>query len=117
MILMSDAKKHGWVCGFCSERLKQQSLVSWHRLLWFLPIRTFRCPHCFQLFRKPVAFVSVIPIVGTLFCEKQGGTAAVSSVISKITRKRRRRTYEQAGMLVRLVRWTGRVRIKVLRCP
>lgn len=101
---MSEAPKYGWECGFCSERLKQQSLVGWHRLMWFLPIRTFRCPHCFQLFRKPVALVSMIPVIGMIFCEKRGGTAAVSGIISVVARKRRRKVYEQGGMLVRLAR-------------
>ena len=102
---MSKAKQYGWECGFCAERLKQQSLVGWHRLMWFVPIRTFRCPHCFQLFRKPFVFVSMIPIIGTIFCEKRGGTAAVSGIVSVVARRRRRRTYEQVGMLVRLARF------------
>ncbi len=110
---MSEAKQYGWECGFCSERLKQQSLVGWRRLLWFVPIRTFRCPHCFQLFRKPVAFVSMIPIIGTMFCEKRGGTAAVSGIISVVARKRRRRTYAQAGMLVRLAHFVEIIESKL----
>ena len=106
---MSADERTGWECRFCSEKLKPQLLVGWRRLLWPVPIRTFRCPHCFSTFQKPAAFVAAIPLVGKLFCEKRGGAANVSVMISRVARRRNssHRSYVNAGWIVRFARWTG----------
>ena len=108
---MSADKRTGWECRFCFEKLKSQPLIGWRRLLWIIPVRTFRCPHCFNRFLKPVAFIAEIPFVGRLFCEKRGMSASVSEMLSNpaICGKKSRRNYVNAGWFVRFARWTGRV--------
>jgi hypothetical protein len=108
---MSTSKRTGWECRFCSENLKPQSLIGWRRLLWIVPVRTFRCPHCFHTFQKPVAIVAAIPLVGKLFCEKRRLVASVSKTISGVVRrgKSSRRDHVHAGRIVRFGRWAGKV--------
>ena len=44
-------------CSFCSDRLEQLKFRGWRVILLILPIRDFRCPHCFAVFSKPVAWI------------------------------------------------------------
>jgi hypothetical protein len=106
--LLSVDERSGWECRFCSEKLKQQPLAGWSRLLWIVPVRPFRCPHCFNTFQKPAAFVAAIPFVGRLFCEKRGVAASVSGIFSGRVRRKRssQRNYVNAGWFVRFARWT-----------
>ena len=108
---MSANEPIGWECRFCFKKLKPQPLIGWRRLLWIIPVRTFRCPHCFNTFLKPAAFVASIPFVGGLFCEKRGVSASVSEMLSNpsVRGKKSRRNYVNAGWFVRFARWTGRV--------
>lgn len=108
---MSADRPTGWKCRFCSIKLKPQSLVGWRRLLWTVPVRTFRCPHCFRTFQKPAAFVAAIPLVSIIFSEKRGGAANVLNMISGVARrqKRRQQDYVNAGWFVLFARWTGNV--------
>ena len=108
---MLEDDRTGWDCRFCREKLKQQSLTGWRRLFWIFPVRTFRCPHCFNTFRKPVVVIASIPVVGPLFCEKRGVSASVSRLWSKplVRRKKRSRNYITVGWFVRFARWTGRI--------
>ncbi len=45
-------------CSFCSEHLHLHPYVGWSRLLTILPFRNFKCPHCFEIFRKPIESLS-----------------------------------------------------------
>lgn len=108
---MSADERTGWECRFCFEKLKPQPLIGWRRLLWIVPVRAFRCPHCFNLFQKPAAMIAAIPFVGNLFCSKRGVSGSVSEMISTVARrgKSSRRNYVHEGWFVRFARWTGRV--------
>lgn len=44
-------------CSFCSDRLEQLKFRGWRVILVFLPMRDFRCPHCFTVFSKPVVWI------------------------------------------------------------
>lgn len=51
-------------CSFCSDRLEPLKFRGWRVILLILPIRDFRCPHCFAVFSKPVAWIgSCLPSV------------------------------------------------------
>lgn len=104
---MSADERTGWECRFCIEMLKPQPLIGWRRLLWIVPVRAFRCPHCFKKFQKPVAFIAAIPFVGKLFCEKRGVSGSVSQMISKVVRrgKSSRRNYVKEGWFVSSACW------------
>ncbi len=114
---LSDDERSGWECRFCSEKLQPQPLLGWRRLLWIVPVRAFRCPHCFSTYRKPAACIAAIPIVGKLFCEKRGVAAGVSGMISSVVRHgrsapRNQRDYVNAGWFLRFARWTGSAETK-----
>ncbi len=111
---MSADERTGWECRFCSEKLQPQPQIGWQRLLWIVPVRKFRCPHCFNTYQKPVALIAAIPLVGRLFCEKRGVAANVSGMISGAARRGRssQRNYVNAGWFVRFARWTGSVESK-----
>lgn len=113
---MSANERTGWECRFCSEELQPQPLIGWQRLMWIVPVRNFRCPHCFNTYQKPVALIRAIPFVGRLFCEKRGVAAIVSGMISGVTRRgrSRHRNYVNAGWFVRFARWTGSVESKTI---
>lgn len=108
---MSTDKRTGWECQFCFENLKPQPLIGWQRLLWLVPVRTFQCPHCFNTFRKPVAFIAAIPFVGSLFCKKRRMSGRISEMLSNpsLRGKKSRRNYVSAGWFVRFARWTDRM--------
>lgn len=112
---MTSDEQSGWECRFCSEKLKPQPLLGWRRLFWIVPVREFRCPHCFNTFKKPVAVIAAIPLVGGLFCEKRGVSVHVAGMISGAARrgKSRRRNYVNASWVVRFGRWTGSLESKV----
>lgn len=44
-------------CSFCSDRLEQLKFRGWRVILLVLPMRDFRCPHCFAVFSKPVSWI------------------------------------------------------------
>jgi len=108
---MSADRPTGWRCRFCSIKLKPQSLVGWQRLLWTVPVRTFRCPHCFRTFYKPPAFVAATPLVSRIFSEKRGRSAEVLNMIPGVARRQRNsyQSYVNVGWFVLFARWTGDV--------
>jgi len=111
---MSTDEKTGWECRFCFEKLKRQPLIGWRRLLWIVPVRSFRCPHCFNTYQKPAAVVAAIPFVGRLFCEKRGVSGRVSGILSRpsVRGKTSRRNYVHVSWFMRLAHWAGRVESK-----
>ncbi len=54
-------------CNFCAENLHQQPVTGWKRLLFWLPVRTFKCPHCFAVFSRPLAMFGRLPGMRWLF--------------------------------------------------
>ena len=44
-------------CSFCSDRLEPLKFRGWRVILLIFPMRDFRCPHCFAVFSKPVAWI------------------------------------------------------------
>ena len=106
---MSADRPTGWKCRFCSIKLRPQSLVGWRRLLWTVPVRPFRCPHCFRTFHKPPAFVAATPLVSRFFTENRGNSADVLNMIPGVAR-RQRNSYQndmRAGWFVLFARWTS----------
>jgi hypothetical protein len=54
-------------CNFCAENLHQQSLEGWKRFLVLTPLRSFKCPHCFTVFLRPLSVIGVLPGIRWLF--------------------------------------------------
>ena len=54
---MSRKPPSPYKCSFCSDRLEQLKFRGWRVILMFLPMRDYRCPHCFAVFSKPVAWI------------------------------------------------------------
>lgn len=63
---MSQKNKSPYGCTFCRERLVQQDLqgLDYVRLLLFL--RPYQCPHCFQSFDRPFAWLTKLPLIGRI---------------------------------------------------
>ncbi len=102
---MALDKQSGWECRFCSERLRPYPLRGWKRLLCVFPIRKFKCPHCFDIFLKPISLLAGIPFVRPLFCEKTSVAASISERISSRRTDRpklKQKNHEKAGFLLRL---------------
>jgi hypothetical protein len=108
---MATEEKTGWECRFCFERLKRSPSLGWQRLLWFVPVRPYRCPHCFNTFQKPVGFLANIPFVKHVFCEKRGLYAGLRGLIVKLAGRKTdsRRNYVNPNWFVRFARWTGEI--------
>ncbi|MBL8811098.1 MAG: hypothetical protein JNM43_13050 [Planctomycetaceae bacterium] len=64
---MTENRSSPYRCNFCAEYLHQQPLTGWNRLLFWLPVRTFKCPHCFNVFRRPNAILGALPGMRWLF--------------------------------------------------
>ena len=105
---MSTEDGKGWECRFCFEQLKQTPLIGWRRALWFIPVRSYRCSHCFHTFQKPTDQIARLPFVRGIFCEKRGVTARIRGIFSVLRspRKSSRRNYVNPGWLVRFSRWS-----------
>lgn len=54
---MSRKPPSPYKCSFCSDRLEQLKFRGWRVVLMLLPLRDFRCPHCFAVFSKPVTWI------------------------------------------------------------
>lgn len=54
---MSRKPPSPYKCSFCSDRLEPLKFRGWRVVLLILPIRDFRCPHCFAVFSKPIALI------------------------------------------------------------
>jgi len=108
---MSSEERTGWECRFCFEQLKRCPLVGWQRLLWFVPVRPYRCPHCFNNFQKPVGVLVTIPFVKQVFCEKRGVAASFRGKIANLAggKTSSRRNYVNPNWFVRFARWTGKI--------
>jgi hypothetical protein len=108
---MSTEERTGWECRFCFQQLKRCSLSGWQRLLWFVPVRPYRCPHCFNTFQKPVEILASLPFVKQIFCEKRGVSACVRGMISNAAGRKTssRRNYVNPNWFVRFARWTGKI--------
>lgn len=111
---MSTEERTGWECRFCFEQLKRSPSIGWQRLLWFVPLRPYRCPHCFNTFQKPVGFLSNIPFVKRIFCEKRGLSAGIRGMIAGLAGRKTgsRRNYVNPSWFVRFARWTGKIETK-----
>ena len=111
---MSTEERTGWQCRFCFQQLKRIPSVGWQRLLWFLPVRPFRCPHCFNTFQKPVGVLTSIPFVTQIFCEKRGWPASIRGMIASMAGRKTssRRNYVNPNWFVRFSRWTGEIETK-----
>ena len=111
---MSTDERTGWVCRFCFEQLKRCRSVGWQRLLWFVPVRPYRCPHCFSKFQKPVGFLACVPFVKQIFCEKRGVAASFRGAIGNVAKGKTnsRRNYVNPNWFVRFARWTGKIETK-----
>lgn len=57
LTLVSRKPPSPYKCSFCSDRLEQLKFRGWRVILTLLPMRDFRCPHCFAVFSKPVAWI------------------------------------------------------------
>lgn len=113
---MSSKQAPGWECRFCFEQLKRCPTTSWQRRLrWVIPVRRFRCPHCFNTFQKPAGLIAAIPFVRRIFCEKRGVWVGIQEVTSGIagSRKNNQRNYVNANLLVRFSRWTDRTESRI----
>ena len=108
---MATEERTGWECRFCFEQLKRSPLVGWQRLLWFVPVRPYRCPHCFNTFQKPVGVLTYIPFVKQIFCEKRGAAASLRGTIANAAGRKTssRRNYVNPNWIVRFARWTGKI--------
>ncbi len=54
---MSRKPPSPYRCSFCSDRLEQLKFRGWRVIFLVLPVRDFRCPHCFAVFSKPVSWI------------------------------------------------------------
>ncbi len=108
---MSSEERTEWECRFCFEQLKRCPLVGWQRLLWFVPVRPYRCPHCFNNFQKPVGVLVTIPFVKQIFCEKRGVAASFRGTIGNVAGRKTssRRNYVNPNWFVRFAQWTGKI--------
>ena len=97
---MTSDKKSGWDCQFCAEKLSQHPFSGWERLLYVVPIRRFRCSHCFNIYLKPASLVAGIPFVGKLFCEKRGVMPRLRAQLR--SRRRNRPQHGDVGLLMRV---------------
>ncbi len=112
---MSTEERTGWECRFCFEQLKRSPSTGWQRLLWFIPVRPFRCPHCFNTFQKPIGLLASVPFVKQVFCEKRGVAAELRGAIANQAgrKKSSRRNYVNSGWFVRFARWSGKIETRV----
>lgn len=111
---MPTEEKTGWECRFCFEQLKRCPSEGWQRRLWFVPVRPYRCPHCFNTFQKPVWVLANIPFVKRIFCEKRGVSAGFRGKIAELAGRKasNRRNYVNPNWFVRFARWTGKIETK-----
>lgn len=54
---MSRKPPSPYKCSFCSDRLEQLKFRGWRVIFMLFLMRDFRCPHCFAVFSKPVAWI------------------------------------------------------------
>ena len=102
---MASDEQSRWECRFCFERLRPYPLSGWKRLLYVFAIRKFKCPHCFNMFVKPIDLVARIPFVGKLFCEKSNAAASIGARIRSLRTgrsKREQKDRRKVGFLLRL---------------
>lgn len=64
---LSSDRSGPYRCNFCAENLHQQSLEGWKRILILTPLRSFKCPHCFNVFLRPLSVIGYLPGVRWLF--------------------------------------------------
>ena len=113
---MSTEETTGWECRFCFEQLKRCPCVGWQRLLWLVPVRPHRCPHCFNTFQKPVGVLANLPFVKQIFCEKRGVSAKLRRTMANVAVRKtsRRRNYANPNWMVRFTRWSCKIETKAL---
>ena len=84
---MSTHKTSKYRCNFCSEHLMQRQFNGWRRWMYLLPVREFKCPHCFEVFMRPIEQIGRLPFVSGFF----GQSSPLKEVVSR-TRSRRSRS-------------------------
>lgn len=58
--IISQPSKH-YRCTFCRERLLRQPIGRFAVIRFWLPLRRFKCPHCFTVFSRPPEFLCLLP--------------------------------------------------------
>lgn len=54
-------------CSFCSDQLRPMRYDGWKRCLELLPVREYQCPHCFQVYLRPVESLDRRHMLSSLF--------------------------------------------------
>ena len=70
---MSSKPPSPYKCTFCSDHLEQLKFRGWRVIFLVLPMRDFRCPHCFAVFSKPVSWIG--RCLPTISIPKIGGVS------------------------------------------
>lgn len=91
---MSSHKTSNYRCNFCSDHLMQRQFHGWRIWMYLLPVREFKCPHCFEVFLRPVQIIGRLPIISGLFAQSSPLKDAMSR-----TRKRSRRRSTDTGAI------------------
>lgn len=54
---VADDRRSRYRCSFCSENLLLLPYRGWGRWRRMLPVRRYRCPHCFETVTRPVEWI------------------------------------------------------------
>lgn len=67
-------KKSPYECTFCNEHLRSVPPNVWQRVAALFLIQTFRCPHCFHRYIRPLAVLGRVKPIQWWFAKESPGT-------------------------------------------
>jgi hypothetical protein len=69
----------------------QRQFYGWRCWMYVLPVREFKCPHCFEVFTRPIELIGQLPVISSFV----GQSSPLKDVVS---RSRSRRSRSQSSL-------------------
>jgi hypothetical protein len=66
----------------------QRQFHGWRVWMYLLPVREFKCPHCFEVFLRPIEIIGRLPLVSSLFAR----SSPLKDAVSRSRKRSRRRS-------------------------
>ncbi len=105
---MSSNRQSRYCCRFCSEQLVRRELHETSAIYRLLPVKTFKCPHCFCTYTRPAEAFLMIPGLQRLLNRRGTKQTEVQQKNYGLSDERRF-PFTPLGVLARIARFTGTI--------
>lgn len=105
---MLNHRKTSYNCRFCNEQLMRRELHETSLVYRLLPLKSFKCPHCFCTYARPDEVFLIIPGLRSLL-NRRGAKRKEGQQKNYGLADDRPLPFTPLGLLARVARFTGAI--------